>query len=492
MYILIFVLHRISDIGTGGSFIKRLSFNKIKKTLKIALAIYLTYALIFGVFIFRIHEPLVSADSDNQTIDRFLGQGISQDHVVLLEDGSLAGIARINLIEQAQETIQIAYYSIQSGVIADALFGTIIDAADRGVQVQILLDGIAHNLRGEMKHTVYAFAHHPNIELQYYEPLNLLKPWTWNNRLHDKLIIVDNEYAIIGGRNIGDKYFMHEEQEVAVKDRDVLIINSDQPYLDNSVIADMKTYFNKLWTHEFSKQSIKKLSNRQQQKGINHTEQLLENLHQLATTYPDTFNQTIHWDQISIQTNKVSFIYNPIQRLNKEPWVWSEITNMMENAEDSFTLESPYVIPTKRMLYHLDGVSIPLQNVTIMTNSIASTPNPLAFSGHMRHTEEMISNGFKLLEYKGPHSVHGKTYIFDDRISMIGSFNLDARSSFLSTESMVVIDSIEFTDHLNKQMENRFAESLATPDSDVESAPFIKKLLLKALSYITALYHHLL
>lgn len=120
------------------------------------------------------------------------------------------------------------------------------------------------------------------------------------------------------------------------------------------------------------------------------------------------------------------------------------------------------------MLYHLDHVSVPTENVTIMTNSITSTPNPLAFSGHMRQTEKLISNGFNLLEYTGPHSVHGKTYIFDNRISMIGSFNLDARSSFLSTESMIVIGSTEFA--VDQPIRGRTREKLLLNRFDMVDA----------------------
>lgn len=473
-----------------------MSFNRFKKITLIVLAIYVVYALFFAASIFRFHEPKVTASSDNHATDRFQGEETSQDCVVLLEDGSLAAIARIDLIEQAKETIQIAYYTVHSGWFADAFFGTIIEAADRGVHVQILLDGIFHNLEGKMKNTMYTFAHHPNIELKYYEPLNLLKPWTWNNRLHDKLIMIDNEYAITGGRNIGDKYFIQEDQESAVKDRDVLIINSDQLHIDNSVVSDMKTYFNELWNHQFSKYPVQKLSKRQQQKGQNQKEWLLKKLQQLTHIHPNVFNQAMNWEHLSIPTKKISFIHNPIQRLNKDPWVWTEITNVMKEAENSLTIESPYIIPTQKMMNHLNHISIPAENVTIMTNSITSTPNLLAFSGHIRHTDKIISNGFNLLEYRGTGSIHGKTYIFDDRISMIGSFNADARSSFLSTESMVVIDSTEFADHLNKVMKNRFPESLATSEMNgpikEENASFMKILLLKVLSYITDVYQHLL
>ncbi|WP_256583504.1 phospholipase D-like domain-containing protein, partial [Pseudomonas sp. 2995-1] len=83
-------------------------------------------------------------------------------------------------------------------------------------------------------------------------------------------------------------------------------------------------------------------------------------------------------------------------------------------------------------------------------------PNVIAFSGYTNVREKVVDFSSSVLEYQGPDSVHAKTYIFDDRLSLIGSFNLDARSSFLSTETMVVIDSEEFAKTLTDEIETRY------------------------------------
>lgn len=458
--------------------------------------VYIVYALTFSVFVFRFQHPVGYANDNDQATDRFLGEEISQDQVVLLEDGTLAGLARIDLIEQAKETIDIAYYSIDNGTVADTFLALLLEAADRGVQVQLLLDGVVNNLTGKLNDTIYAFSKHPNIALKLYEPLNLFKPWTWNNRLHDKLMIVDDEYAIIGGRNLGDKYYIKENEETEVNDRDVMIVNTNPAQVKNSVISEMNGYYNELWEHDFSKHPMNKLSNRQQKKADKHTEQLLNNLHQLKALHPNAFTYEFDWNQLSIPTKKITFVHNPIQRMNKDPWVWSEISSLMNEAEDSVAIESPYIIPTKKMTNYLDDTSVPSENVTIITNSMVSTPNPLAFSGYMRHSDGFVSKGFNVLEYAGPNSIHGKTYVFDNRISAVGSFNLDARSTFLSTESMVFIDSTEFanllTEEMTRNFQVEFASSSFTIDPVIESVSPLKKLFFEFLSSITSIYQHLL
>jgi cardiolipin synthase C len=104
-------------------------------------------------------------------------------------------------------------------------------------------------------------------------------------------------------------------------------------------------------------------------------------------------------------------------------------------------------------------------------------------------------------EYQGVDSIHAKTFIFDDRLSAIGAFNMDSRSTFLNTESMVVIDSVEFTENLEMEMNHYFKKSLkvAKDESYIEDPnlkpgkeSWVKSLSIKGLSYITGLFQHLL
>lgn len=85
------------------------------------------------------------------------------------------------------------------------------------------LDGFSHGMTGNLRALRYATAHHENMELKLYEPLDLIRPWTWNNRLHDKYIIADNKLAIIGGRNIGLRYFDPNNKQ-PVNDRQVALL----------------------------------------------------------------------------------------------------------------------------------------------------------------------------------------------------------------------------------------------------------------------------
>jgi phosphatidylserine/phosphatidylglycerophosphate/cardiolipin synthase-like enzyme len=87
-----------------------------------------------------------------------------------------------------------------------------------------------------------------------------------------------------------------------------------------------------------------------------------------------------------------------------------------------------------------------------MTNSPANNGNPFGASDYIINRDKILQTGAKIYEYEGGISYHGKSITIDDNISIIGSFNMDLRSVYLSTETMVVIDSEE----INKQLKEYF------------------------------------
>lgn len=361
-------------------------------------------------------------------------EGASHDRVVVIEDRLDGGVARKNLIQHATESIDLAYYAVHDGVASDLFYSLIIEAADQGVQVRLLFDGIFHNFKGKQKRTLALLTSHPNISVALYEPLNLLKPWTFNNRLHDKLIIIDQTYALIGGRNIGDKYYVREYEKAIVKDRDVLIIGEEGD--ETSVLHSFEAYFDSLWNHRYTKE---------QRSSSVLPSFVADTREEVGSISPSSM---IDWNEYALPTKQVRLVTNPITRLNKEPIVWMELLGLVKDAKKSILLQSPYIIPTRRMKKEFPVVSEGVTQ-TFLTNSAAVSPNPFAIAGYANSRRTL--NGVH--EYHGEGSIHAKTYIFDSRISVVGSFNIDGRSTFLSTESVVIIDSEEVAAHLEEHIQ---------------------------------------
>lgn len=130
-----------------------MKIKRIRKVLVKGLKFYLIYIFIFAFLLFALQSPkeeLIEVDlkKDHVEIE-------NSDRVALVEAGEDGAVVRINMIENARENLDIAYYSVHEGESTDILFGGILSAADRGVDVRIILDGLAYNLAGDLKNSIW-------------------------------------------------------------------------------------------------------------------------------------------------------------------------------------------------------------------------------------------------------------------------------------------------------------------------------------------------
>ena len=123
-------------------------------------------------------------------------------------------------------------------------------------------------------------------------------------------------------------------------------------------------------------------------------------------------------------------------------------------------MQSPYVIEDKQLKQVLTQLKEAQIEVTLLTNSMASTPNFPAYAAYLGGRRQLLKNDLILYEYQGANAIHAKSYIVDQRLSMVGSMNLDPRSFYIDTELMLVIDSEAFTDSLRDTMNGYLATSV--------------------------------
>lgn len=458
------------------------------------LLIYLIYLLTTGVLVF-----LIKPKDNNINIDtkKFLGKTQGYDRAVLVEDRYNSYLVRMDIINKAEETLDIAYYTIHDGETTRAFLGAILKKADEGVKVRFLIDGMFHNMKKELKDAIYAFENHPNIELKFYETVKPLLPWTLNNRLHDKLIIVDGNLFISGGRNIGDKYFLENYPEkLQVRDRDVLVYKEEKE--KRTSVDDFIDYFNELWNKKYSTNPAGNMNSKKIEKGNQMKDSLINSYMEEKENNKD-LEKEFNYEKISFPTNKITLIHNPVHRLNKYPVVFETIVKLSSQSENIY-VQSPYVLPTILMKSYSKKYNPDYSNATLLTNSEYASPNFFAMSGYIRDRKKIIDTGLKVLEYQEPGSIHGKSYIFDNRLSVIGSSNLDNRSTFLSTETMIFIDSEEFSEHLLKEFDRIEEQSLEVgkdykykeKNKDIKEASRLKKILIRIISIFTYLFDYML
>ena len=81
------------------------------------------------------------------------------------------------------------------------ILSALLNAADRGVDIRVIVDGISGFMDVQHNPWFLALDAHKNAQVRIYNPLNFLKPWDMQARLHDKYLIIDDQMYTLGGRN---------------------------------------------------------------------------------------------------------------------------------------------------------------------------------------------------------------------------------------------------------------------------------------------------
>lgn len=142
----------------------------------------------------------------------------------------------------------------------------------------------------------------------------------------------------------------------------------------------------------------------------------------------------------TFSTNKVSLLTNPVEAENKSPWMWCSLHQLMTGGKQ-VTIYTPYIICGKEMYQDLHALTTGGTDLEIITNDVASGANPWGCTDYLNQKKNIHATGAKVYEFMGTHSCHTKAVLIDENLSVIGSYNLDMRSTYQDTELMLVVDS---------------------------------------------------
>ena len=452
-------------------------------------------------------------------LKKFSTQMETQTGVYVLEDGSGSMVARAWLSEYAEKTIDIQYFIFSTDNVGLIACDFLIRAADRGVQVRVLVDDIMVDADAE---DILMFDSHKNISVKIYNPgvnlgkniLQKIGKFTTdfrsaNQRMHNKTFIVDGKVVITGGRNIADEYFDYDH-EYNFRDRDILLIGEAS--------ESVETSFNEFWNSELSTPVTEVVDN--QPENIN-ADNRFDALHEYACN-PSNF-----WPQVRERIKALPEAFNTIEDSGKLVWLENvqfisdkpgknagdkglggggastdKLIELVQNAKKSIDIQTPYLITSKLSQSLFNEASKRGVKIRILTNSLASTDNVEAFSGYQSGRKDLLNTGVRIFEFRPDAKIrkdimtgelqdllnhkpifglHAKTMVIDNKITVIGTFNLDPRSANLNTECLVVVDSEKIAHSVSKRMEIEFKpenswETTLTfnPDSKVEKSKRIK------------------
>jgi len=407
-------------------------------------------------------------------------------------------LARAQMIDAAEKTLDLEYFIFRGDETGRLLTDALIRAADRGVRVRVLVDD-GDTVAGDEQ--ISALDAHPNIEIRIFNPFvyrghsNLRRTieFMFNSsrldyRMHNKLLIVDNAVALIGGRNIGNQYFqMDPDSQFA----------DDDVFAAGPITMQLSATFDEFWKSRFavpaaalnrSRRSGSALAERRQrasERPERHLEPLktdgVDYVARLATGEP----------YAGIISGRLPLVWAQAQVISDSPdkknvdrgelpgrLMAEQVLKAASAAHSELLMVTPYLVPAPDELNAVEDLRRREVRVGILTNSLNSTPDLIAQSGYVKFRVRLLKDGVELYEIRsqlgntrgsgetpllsryGNYGLHAKLLVFDRKRIFIGSMNFDQRSKHLNTEIGLIIDSPE----LAQQTVTRF-DRMVQPDN---------------------------
>ena len=387
-----------------------------------------------------------------------------QSGFLLQPDGIQALAARFRLASQAEKTLDAQYYLITDDMVGLVFIGALLEAADRGVRVRLLLDDI--QTKG-YDAGIAALDSHPNFEVRIFNPwsarsvraLNAGSFSRLNRRMHNKSFTVDNQITIIGGRNIADEYFA-ANKTVNFGDVDVLGIGP--------VVQDVSRMFDTYWNSRYAAPAAT-FAKMPDDPAV-ALEQLREKISDVIAKAKKTeYGAAVKEDIVGFSKTDASALtwasydlaYDSPDKASKKTAkdaekITTKLAAVVEQATEEMIVISPYFVPRKSGEEYFQKLIDRGLKITVLTNSLAANNHGIVHSGYMGSRKALLKMGVEIWEVRvtaklagvdrggsgaSLSTLHTKAFTVDRQHLFVGSFNWDPRSVDINTELGVIINS---------------------------------------------------
>jgi putative cardiolipin synthase len=397
-----------------------------------------------------------------------------QTGVRLLPLGAYSLDTRIQLAQRATSSLDVQYYVLEDDPTGRLLMTALRDASARGVRVRLLVDDLYTTHSDPLLRGLASF---PNIEVRLFNPFccargsgvgarytaSIFDFGRLNHRMHNKLFIADGVMVVAGGRNIADEYFLRAMNANFV-DMDAFVMGA--------VVKSMSAIFDRYWNSEvvYPIETVgEPLGDRPAR--AKAFDALIASLPPSPPTNPPATDllgygplvEELDAGQIGLEWGIARAFSDPPEKLLAmspkvafEMSVTNDVMMQVWQARSDLVLTSPYMIPGEKGMESFRNLEKEQVKVTVITNSLAATDEPLVHNGYSHYRTAMLQAGVDLYELSPTRTqqtkrlgmfgaslgrLHAKTAVIDKKIIFIGSMNLDPRSASTNTEFGMFIES---------------------------------------------------
>jgi putative cardiolipin synthase len=371
----------------------------------------------------RIRAPVAAA----LALVFLLPAALAADRARLLLTDRDAAEARVELVLGAEREVLASAFIFGDDPFTLTSLALLRGAARRGIAVKLLIDAQWNHLPRPVEAHLLA----EGVEVRLYHPFRLDRLCWIPRRLHDKLAIADGERLITGGRNVESPYFGFGRQleRRDYVDADVLIAGA--------AAAEARAYFLEIWESREVRASRATASPEE----LAAAAALLDRHGSwLEARVRDALADPGHLPPAPAEVGAVRFLHDPVGRKGEAPGVGERLLDLLDGAQESVVIESPYLVPSRAFRRGLRRALERGVTVRILTNSLVTTDNLWPQAGYVGKRKGLVRQGVELWELAGERTLHTKAAVIDGETVIVGSYNLDPRSEHLNSEVAAVLE----------------------------------------------------
>nr|WP_272494238.1 phospholipase D family protein [Stenotrophomonas mori] len=350
-----------------------------------------------------------------QAIAESEAAGAPRHYATILDEGELSLVARLNLIRSATRSIDLQTYIFDTDDSARMVIDALLEAARRGVEVRLLIDQLSAISDLEMLGALSGA--HANFQLRIYNPtfgkakLNyfdyagsvLCCFRRFNQRMHNKLLVIDGVVGIVGGRNYQDDYY-DWDREYNFRDRDVVVAGPE--------VREMAANFQAFWEARRSvpAERLNDVGRTLLRHGVPPLPPANflrpERVVRAAVEAADPQFVAEAFVAPALPVRSVAYVADLPRKHRRDPGPAAtepSLDRLIAGARSEVLLQTPYLVlskPARKLFEDLRAGDGP-PRVVVSTNSLAATDNPIVYAMAYKYKRRNLrALGFDIYEYK--------------------------------------------------------------------------------------------
>ncbi|HEU4574666.1 MAG TPA: phospholipase D-like domain-containing protein [Chitinophagaceae bacterium] len=331
----------------------------------------------------------------------------SHNRVQLVHGGKEYFACLLKLLIEAKTTIQLQTYIFDDDDTGKAVANALKAAASRGVRVYLLVDGYASQVMS--RHFIHELKA-AGVHFRFFEPVFRSKQFYFGRRLHHKVVVVDNQSAIVGGINITNRY---NDMAGHPGWLDFAL------FVEGDIAKELCILCWKTWRG-----------------------------------FPAKLNQA----PCNENTGELHILSNEsmLVRMRRNDWVRRKnqisrtYVELFRTANGQISILCSYFLPGRIIMRNLLRAAKRGVKIKLILGGLSDVM--IAKHAERHIYGKLLKNGIEIFEYQG-NILHGKVAVCDDTWMTLGSYNVNNISAYASIELNLDVYNAVFTKSVRENLD---------------------------------------